>query len=64
MASHLQRTDGGRLATLWTIATTLATATFNFFAGKRFSEAKQLFFEVCLLAFFPVIVTLWVRIVK
>ena len=45
-------------ATLLIIATVLALAAFNFFAGKRLGSAENFFFAFHLLAFFPVIVTL------
>ena len=45
-------------ATLLIIATVLALAAFNFFAGKRLGDAENLFFAFHLLAFLPVIVTL------
>ena len=45
-------------ATLLIIATVLAVAAFNFFAGKRLGDAENLFFAFHLLAFLPVIVTL------
>ena len=45
-------------ATLLIIATVLALAAFNFFAGKRLGDAENVFCAFHLLAFLPVIVTL------